>query len=60
MEAKEFVTYGTLLMAAYHEFIKQSIFQEIKEVFEQTKGAMEDSEVVKVYHGGLKQMALAV
>lgn len=48
------------LMTAFESYVNQDVSEAIKEAFEQTKGAMEDAEVVEVYQSAMKQMALGV
>lgn len=48
------------LLTAFEEYVNQDVSTAIKEAFEQTEGAMDDSEVVDAYQKTMRQMALAV
>lgn len=44
-------------MAAYEAYVNQDVAEAIQDAFEQTEGAMENEEVVEVYHNAMKQIS---
>ena len=44
---------------AYVEYIQEDASSEIKKAFDETKGAMDDPEIVKAYQSAMKQVGLA-
>ena len=48
------------MMADYTEYVRRNVSESIQDAFEQTEGAMENPEIVRIYQDTMKQVALAV
>ncbi len=48
------------LMADFNEYVKEEVISNLQQAFDETEGAADNPEVVKVYQDAIKQVVLAV